>query len=262
MNHDPSNKRLADEENYKTSFSLKDLDASLIIYVRIISDFIKNLVEDINVPELNQFLFITEKGVETLTHVFKMLLLYSKNVELTEYHTIKAGTYFIEFMLQLMDVGINVNEAIMFVYKKTIFCINNESKQNVVINPEQNCYFTILDETTSFFHKLIKFATSTNDAKMIMLGFLPEQIVAYSSKVIFSNDLTDVKLMKLAFINSLIDGLSILNRDHIMSFNILDAVLKKMMKMNEVVCFSMEKLVNSFDGNYSPLKTANQLLLT
>ena len=259
MNNDPSNKRLTDEENYKTAFSLQDLDTGLIIYARIISNFIKDFAEDINISELSQFSFIIEKGIETLTNVYKTILLYSKNLELAEYHSEKAGVYFIEFISQLIGSEVNVRETVMFVYKKTIFDINNECKKRVVINAEQNTYFTILDETSAFFYKFIKSIIIENNLKDTK-DILSEKIIEYSKKLNFSNDLTDVRLTKLRFLNSLMSGLSILKCTHIMTFNVLDSVLKKITKMERDVCFSMEKLTNAINLNYSPLKTASQLL--
>lgn len=261
MNNDPSNKRLTDEENYKSSFSLQDLDTGLIIYARIISNFIKDFVEDINLSGLSQYSFIIEKGIETITNVYKTILLYSKNLELAEYHSEKASIYYIEFISQLVGSEINVRETIMFVYKKTIFDIDTERKKRVVINAEQNTYFTILDETTSFFHKFIKSViidTNLEDTKDI----LSEKIIEYSKKLNFSNDLTDNRLTKLMFLNSLMSGLSILKSTYIRTFNVLDAILKKLVKIeSNDICFSMEKLTNAVDLNYSPLKTASQLLL-
>jgi hypothetical protein len=266
MNNDPSNKRLIDEENYKTSFSLQDLDSSLLIYARIISNFIKDISEDINVSELSQFMFIVEKGIETITNVYKTILLYTRNVELAEYHTGKACVYYIEFISQIVGTEINVRESVLFVYKKTIFEIDNECKKRVVISAEQNVYFTILDETTLFFHIFIKSILSernVSENKAIMAGILNEKIIEYSKKIVFSNDLTDGRTSKLKYLNSLTSGLSILKCSHIRMFNIIDSVLKKIVKIEDAdLCFSMEKLTNSIENNYSPLKTASHVLLT
>jgi hypothetical protein len=268
MNNDPSNKRLIDEENYKTTFSLNDLEASLLIYSKLISGFIKDMAEDINVSELSKFMFILEKGVETITNVYKTILLYTRNLELAEYHTERACIYYIEFTSQIIGSEINVRESVLFVYKKTIFEINNECKKRVLISAEQNVYFTILDEYALFFHTFIKSVLSernVDENKCIMAGILNEKSIDYSRKLVFSNDLTHIRLAKLKFLNSLISGLSILKCSHIRIFNILDAVLKKMMKLDTsddgIIRFSMEKLTNAFENNYSPLKTAYQLLL-
>lgn len=266
MNNDPSNKRLFDEENYKTSFSLQDLDSSLLIYTRILSNFIKDVTEDINVVELNKFMFILEKGIETITNVYKTMLLYTRNIELAEYHTEKAGVYYIEFISQIIGSDINVRESVLFVYKKTIFEINNDCKKRVVISAEQNIYFSILEETTMFFHDFIKSILSEKTIeknKIIITGILNEKMIEYSKKLNFSNDLTDVRMSKLKFLNSLTSGLSILKCTHIRIFNIMDSVLKKIAKINKNdICFSMEKLTNAIENNYSPLKTASHVLLT
>lgn len=266
MNNDPSNKRLIDEENYKTVFSLQDLDSSLSIYARLISNFIKDIAEDVSVSELSLFMFILDKGVEAITHVYKTILLYTRNVELAEYHTGKACVYYIEFLLQLIGSGeINIRESVLFVYKKTIFDINNECKKRVVISAEQNVYFSILDETTLFFYKFIKTVLSESgisENNAVMVGILNEKMSEYSRKLIFSNDLTDVRLSKLKFLSSLVSGLSILKFTSIRIFNVLDAVLKKMEKIDTAdICFSMEKLINADEQNYSPLKIASQLLV-
>lgn len=268
MNNDPSNKTLIDADNYKTVFSLQDLDSSLLIYSKIISSFIEDLAEDVVISELSQFMFIVEKGIETITNVYKTILLYTRNIELTEYHTTKACMYYISFITQIIGSEINIRESVLFVYKKTIFDINNECKKHVMINAEQNVYFTILDESALFFHKLIKSTLTGGNVlenKSIMSRILNEKIVEYSRKLNFSNDLTNIRLEKLMFLNSLISGLSILKCDHIRIFNIIDSVMKKIFKMvwNESnVEFSMEKLTNAIENNYSPLKTSSQLLLT
>jgi hypothetical protein len=265
MNNDPSNKRLSDEENYKTTFSLGDLDASLLIYNRIAANFVKDIAEDIEIADLSHFIYVVEKGVETITNIYKTLLLYTKNNELAEYHTEKACVYYIEFISQLGN-DINVREAVLFVFKKTIFEINNECKKHVNISAEQNVYFTILNETSEFIQKFIKSVISDHNVGETA-GILNQKIIEYSRKLNFSNDLTDTRLVKLKFLNSLIAGLSILKCEHIRMFNILDSVLKKMVKMECVggaseMSFSMEKLTNAIDNNYSPLKTASQLFLT
>jgi len=266
MNNDPSNKRLTDEENYRTSFSLKDLDSSLLIYSRITSNFISDISEDINIADKSHFMFIVEKGIETITNVYKTLLLYTRNIELAEYHTEKACVYYIEFISQLVGTEINVRETVLFVYKKTIFDINNECKKKVAISVEQNVYFSILDETTLFIQTLIKtvlLERNVNDNKVIMGGILHEKIVEYSKKINFLNDLTDVRISKLRFLNSLMSVLSILKCTHIRIFNIVDAVLKKLAKIDDGsnLCFSMEKLTNAVENNYSPLKIASHVVL-
>jgi len=266
MDVDNSNKRLMDEENYRTAFSLQDLDLSLFIYARITSNFVKNISEDIDVTDLDHFMYILGKGIETITNVYKTILLYTRNIDLAEHHTQKACVYYIEFITQLLIVNeVNVRETVLFVYKKTIFEINNECKKKVTISAEQNVYFTILDETTFFFQTFIKsvlLERKVDENKKIMCGILNEKILEYAKKINFPNDLTDARISKLKFLNSLISGLSILKCTHIRIFNIVDSVIKKILKIDGTnLCFSIEKLTNAVENNYSPLKTASQVFL-
>jgi hypothetical protein len=80
--------------------------------------------------------FIFERGIETLLHVFSIIFYYTKNLELTFYHTQKAYYFYIEFIEQISDdnvtfLQLSSRDAVMFVYKKTIFDINNEYKKNI-----------------------------------------------------------------------------------------------------------------------------------
>ena len=67
--------------------------------------------------------------------------MYTKNIELTMFHSKKALYYYIEFIGQISDVSVhhsylqlNSKDATLFVYKKTIYDINNfrsdEKKNN------------------------------------------------------------------------------------------------------------------------------------
>ena len=63
-----------------------------------------------------------------------MLLLYTKNLELVNYHCQKSYYYYVEFIGQIGDdnhsfLQLNSKDATLFVYKKTIFEINNDFKK-------------------------------------------------------------------------------------------------------------------------------------
>jgi MFS superfamily sulfate permease-like transporter len=151
-----------------------------------------------------------------------------------------------------MGVEINVREAIIFVYKKTVFEISTDIKKRSFVTAEQNVYFGILNESLSFMNQLSKFRKEH------------DCLDDYARKISFQNELTDTRMSRLYFLNSLVSGLSILKTSDINFFNVIDAVFKKMKKSsnkNEFV-FSMEKLTNAIDNDFSPLKIANQLLLT
>ena len=63
-----------------------------------------------------------------------MLLLYTKNLSLAYVHCQKSLYYYVEFICQIGDdthsfLQLNTKDASLFVYKKTIFDINNEHRK-------------------------------------------------------------------------------------------------------------------------------------
>ena len=88
------------------------------------------------------FNFIILRGLETTTHVFKYVLLYTQNLEAAFHHAQKAIYYYLEFIAQVAEqknafLQLSSRDAITYVYKKTIYLINNlESKKskNDIIN--------------------------------------------------------------------------------------------------------------------------------
>jgi len=101
-------------------------------------------------------------------HCFKILLMYTKNLELTIYQCKKALYYYIEFIGQISDVSLhhsylqlNSKDATLFVYKKTIYDINNIYRKKFTLDDnEQELLNSISNIITLFnaslFHLLQK----------------------------------------------------------------------------------------------------------
>ena len=102
--------------------------------MKIIYEFIHNIVEN-NVTNPNNKLIIIIKGIETLLHIYNYLLYYTKNSNLSFFHTQKAIYMYIEFIKQIYDeqnnlLNLKINDAVLFIYKKTIFDIKKEFMKN------------------------------------------------------------------------------------------------------------------------------------
>jgi len=74
------------------------------------------------------------RGFDTIVNVYKLLLLYTKNLNLTYHHSQKALYFYIEFVGQILEDGktflqLTSKDATIYVYKKTIYEINHEQKQ-------------------------------------------------------------------------------------------------------------------------------------
>ena len=115
--------------------------------------------------------FIFERGLETLIHVFSVIFYYTKNLELTFYHTQKAYYFYIEFIEQISDdnvtfLQLSSRDAILFVYKKTIFDLNNEYKKNIQEpTQEEKTILEIFNSYTYIYKGIILFIINHSDFK-------------------------------------------------------------------------------------------------
>ena len=98
----------------------------------------------INFIHNNSYLFfVIKRGLETIGHIFKFLMMYTKNFKLTMHHCKKSFFYYIEFIGQIGDdnhtyLQLSSKDAMLFVLKKTIFEINNKHRQNFSLTePEE-----------------------------------------------------------------------------------------------------------------------------
>ena len=79
------------------------------------------------VPEhISNHIMTSDDNKNTLKHIFNTLLLYTKNLNLTVYHCKKAYLFYVEFITQIGDenhsfLQLNSKDAVIFLYKKTIF---------------------------------------------------------------------------------------------------------------------------------------------
>jgi len=127
------NKSINSIDNYKQT--IKETPQIVINkYLDIVNEYIVVAISNIHIQKNNYFKYVIIKGIETIQYVFIMLLLYTKNLDLVYYHCCKAFYYYIEFIGQVGDdshvfLRLTSKDAILFVYKKTIFEINDSFKR-------------------------------------------------------------------------------------------------------------------------------------
>lgn len=83
-------------------------------------------------------------GLKSIIHIVRLLLLYTNNIECAIYYGDLSIIYYLEFLTQITTDGqsfikLTIRDAIIFVYKKTIFNILKESRKttpsnNLIIN--------------------------------------------------------------------------------------------------------------------------------
>jgi hypothetical protein len=145
---------LCNTSNYKPLIK-KSVSEILNKFVEIVIEYMRFVSDKFSMKNKKYHNFIFERGIETLIHVFSMIFYYTKNLELSFYHTQKSYYFYIEFIERISDDNITFlqlssRDAILFVYKKTIFDLNNEFKKNMKEpNPEEK---NILETVDSYIH--------------------------------------------------------------------------------------------------------------
>ena len=136
-------------DNYKLTLPHTSNDI-LSKYNLLVQDYLNIITENISVTNnvFNNFIII--RGLEIITNVFTIILFYSKNIDMAFYHGQKAFYFYVEFIGQISEVQhtflqLSSRDAVMFVYKKTIFEINNEIRKKHKVSIETNGYSTKLD---------------------------------------------------------------------------------------------------------------------
>jgi hypothetical protein len=165
-------------ENYKSTLNY-NTNEILNKHNLLIIDYFKFITEKVHLKNAACNKFIIIRGLETVSHVFNNILYYTKNLDLAFYHGQKAFYFYVEFIEQISDdqhtfLQLNSRDASMFVYKKTLFDINNEYRKNMdqeLNNKNYSEQFDILQIYSNIIKTIISFLTHKcsfvgNDAKI------------------------------------------------------------------------------------------------
>lgn len=238
-------------ENYKTvlNYTVNDI---LNKHNLLIIEYFKFITEKVNLKNNACNKFIIIRGLETVSHVFNNILYYTKNIDLAFYHGQKAFYFYVEFIEQISDdqhtfLQLNSRDASMFVYKKTIFDINNEYRKNMDIESTSKHYsehFDILQIHTNIFKAILSFLIhkcnfSSNEKNLFINN------VINKSKPIFDK-ISNLKCNKNIF-NIVIIFIEQINKDIESEkyIEIIELFLKKLQKGKIFELKLMEKFYHS-----------------
>ena len=128
-------------DNYLETYDVSETEM-FSKYINLLSEFTGQAQASISISNLDYYKYVIIKGIETITHVFRMLLLYTRNIELSYYNCKKALYYYIEFIGQIGEdnhefLKLTSKDASLFVYKKTIFSLHNSFKKEYKENDDE-----------------------------------------------------------------------------------------------------------------------------
>jgi hypothetical protein len=159
-------------------------------YIALIQTLLNHINTNITIKKEEYLKYIIIYGIDTITHIYKLLLLYTKNVSLTIHHCEKSILFYVEFITQIGDdnhsfLQLTSKDAVMFLYKKTLFELEENYVKNCVHTPE---HINKIEE----FHQISKLMSNMihqNVYYYTNMDSLMKDVVGISSLVKEHNDI-------------------------------------------------------------------------
>ncbi len=142
---------------------LKDnINDILFKFIYLLKEYFIFFNEKINIKNKQDKIkyFIFEKGIFNLFNNFKILLYYTKNLELTEYYCKKSTYFYVEYVEQIFSeqnlfLNLTSKDAMIFSCKKTIFDISNDIKAKISHTNDETIKYEKIIKCLDIFKKSI-----------------------------------------------------------------------------------------------------------
>tara|TARA_B100001059_G_C17839557_1_gene591095 strand:- start:1265 stop:1984 length:720 start_codon:yes stop_codon:yes gene_type:complete len=174
-------------------------------YIALIQTLLNHIYTNITIKNEEYLKYIINYGIDTITHIYKLLLLYTKNVSLTVHHCEKSILFYVEFITQIGDdnhsfLQLTSKDAVMFLYKKTLFELEENYVKTCVHTPE---HISKIEE----FHQISK----------IISNMIHQNVYYYTNMDTLMKDVVDItslvknnKDMLLKYNNEFLDLIELL----------------------------------------------------
>ena len=252
-------------ENYQKQ--LYDEPTDLFMkYIELNNNYLMLCIENIQIQDENYKKYVIKKGGETIEHIFNFLLYYTLNPDLTYHHCEQGFIYYIEFIGQMITngdstgLGLTTKDAVLFVFKKTIFDISKEYRDTNPIKSEDDKKLKMIKNLTSTYKNILFLYIDG-------LSFTNDKVVKESETRCIKNIVTNIIYSEIEnndntntieAINYFMDFIRA--KDELGSFNKLNAIelfVKKCNKQDIIFDKLQHNLQNDFvdnaltDANYN-----------
>jgi len=269
-----SNKQLYSIDNYNKYFNTEETYLCIHKYIEITQQFLMQASENVFIQYKKYHKFVIQRGLETIKHIFNHLILYTKNIDLTYYHTQKACCYYIEFISQISDehhsfLRLSSKDATLFVYKKSIYDINQDYRKTFELNDEEKEIFLIISTITKYYNDIIIHNINNNDiliengnTSKLMFYIISQnkKLINYVFESTYSFNRCK-KIIKLAYFT--LYYLNLKELDYKKIYTIIITLLKKIIPKN-INIEDIQKKIISEEFNLikenTPLRITNWLL--
>lgn len=201
---------LENEINYLLTFQFNEITI-ISKFMIVIQYYILYSIENAN--NIDESIF--NSGIFMTVNVFRLLLYYTKNLELTLYHTQNAIYYYVEYISQITDsehnlfFNLSIKDAITYVYSRTIYMINkkylklyNEKDNNILNKFTEKCniYINIINNISIYI------LNETNDICKDLLQELSNVYLdLYNKKINYDNIINNIYKIDNLNLNKIIE---------------------------------------------------------
>ena len=271
---------ISNTDNYNKDFEFNDTKPYVGKYMELINEYLLYVVENMIIQDDTHLLFLIQRGVETITHCFKFLLMYTKNLDLTVFQCKKAVYYYIEFIGQISDTSLqhsylqlNSKDATLFVYKKTIYDVNNIYRKSFTLTDKDQQFLNSISNIIVLFNSVLFHLLEKDrleySRKESIIRFALDKSNSVTYRLFNKNNylLTDIKEELCLFAFQIFQTYDM---DSIKYSNLCEIFIKKLRKyseideLREVKLILKDKLYNnesvSKSEELSPLRYINWIL--
>lgn len=248
-------KSLSNTENYNKTFDYDNVYEHVSKYSKLIKEYIQFCKEGVYIQNSQYLIFIIQRGIESFFNIYSLLLLYTKNLDITFYHCQKAYYYYIEFIGQIGNdsnsfLQLNSKDATLFVYKKTICDINADFRKKVELNEKENQFIEIIKNCTTIYNKILysilDSQTVTIEKKDQILDNAINSVNQVYSKLDFSFETLQEYDDKIKKILHFIDLIILKDEvDNMKLLSIIEAFIKKLSKNDIEIETINERIYNT-----------------
>jgi len=261
---------IGNTDNYCSSLNQGRLKEFVSKYTGLISDFILYAGENIIIQNHKYYMFVIQRGLETLLHCFRYLFLYTRNIDMSIFHCKKALYYYVEFIGQIGDdchayLQLNSKDAALFVYKKTIFEISNAHRKTFHLSQEDKEFMSLISAILSAFHGMIMYTLRKElvniDKKETAIHFSLEKSTGIVEKMLDVREETAEHLDAVRTFIAFTQMLQTSQPDVIRYTSICLAFVKKLKKKQTTISKIQGKFFNpgceAVLEQYTPLRFVN-----
>lgn len=258
-------------KNYSKRIYLKCTSNYITKYIDLINEYVIHACENIKIQDTDLYLFVFNRGIDTLKNIFIFLIMYTRNLDLTYHHCNKAYLYYIEFISQIGEdnnsfLQLNSRDATLFVYKKTIFDINSNARKLFNQTKSEKICLNTIKLVMDIYNSLMKISIKDVEnydmreekGKII---FVEKETTKIINKLLINNSFFNDNIC-----NNLIEFIYILDSKNIKykkKMNIIYIFLKKILQKKNINNYKLKLFEAQFDEKletFTPLKLINWLL--